>query len=65
MARADIDLLAGDISNFIMAELIQAHEQASAQSDYQYTHRVYMTAESIAQAFNQLPPLGEGLLTSI
>lgn len=59
LARADIDLLAGDIANFIMAEIVQVHEQASAQSDYQYTHRVYMTGASITQAFNQLPPLWE------
>ncbi|PIJ41735.1 replication endonuclease [Tatumella sp. OPLPL6] len=59
MARADIDLLSGDIANFIMAELVQVHEQASAESDYQYTHRLYMTAASITQAFNQLPPLWE------
>ncbi len=59
MARADIDLLSGDIANFIMAEIVQVHEQASAESDYQYTHRVYMTATAITQAFNQLPPLWE------
>ncbi len=59
MARADIDLLSGDIANFIMAEIVQVHEQASAESDYQYTHRVYMTAAAITQAFNQLPPLWE------
>ena len=59
MARADIDLLACDIASFIMAELVQVHRQVSAESDYQYIHRIYITAASITQAFNQLPPLWE------
>ncbi|MDF2914254.1 MAG: replication protein [Pantoea agglomerans] len=29
MARADVDLLAGDVANFILAELVQAHAQAA------------------------------------
>lgn len=57
MARADLDLLAGDIANFILAELTQAHEKASAESDYHYTHRVYMTAAAIARELGQIPPL--------
>ncbi|MGC1100258.1 replication endonuclease [Pantoea agglomerans] len=57
MARADVDLLAGDVANFILAELVQAHEQASDESDYKYTHRVYMTAATITRELSQTPPL--------
>ncbi|WP_332838014.1 replication endonuclease [Pantoea agglomerans] len=57
MARADVDLLAGDVANFILAELVQAHEQASDESDYKYTHRVYMTAATITHELSQTPPL--------
>ncbi|MGK3111820.1 replication endonuclease [Candidatus Pantoea formicae] len=59
MARADVDLLAGDVANFILAELVQAHQQASDESDYKYTHRVYMTAAAITRELNQTPPLWE------
>ncbi|ORM95098.1 replication endonuclease [Pantoea cypripedii] len=59
MARSDVDLLSGDIANFIMAELAQVHEQVSTESDYRYTHRVYMTAATITREFNQTPPLWE------
>lgn len=57
MGRADIDLLAGDVANFILAELVQAHAQASDESDYKYTHRVYMTAATITRELSQTPPL--------
>ncbi|MGC1009536.1 replication endonuclease [Pantoea agglomerans] len=57
MARADVDLLAGDVANFILAELVQAHAQASDESDYKYTHRVYMTAAAITRELSQTPPL--------
>ncbi|MFK3933942.1 replication endonuclease [Pantoea agglomerans] len=57
MARADVDLLAGDVANFILAELVQAHAQASDESDYKYTHRVYMTAATITRELSQTPPL--------
>ncbi|WP_261644357.1 replication endonuclease [Erwinia mallotivora] len=57
MARADVDLLAGDVANFIHAELVQAHAQASDESDYKYTHRVYMTAATITRELSQTPPL--------
>ncbi|NQS87101.1 replication endonuclease [Pantoea allii] len=57
MSRADVDLLAGDIASFILAELVQAHAQAADESDYKYTHRVYMTAAAITREFNQTPPL--------
>ena len=59
MARADVDLLAGDVANFILAELAQAHAQASDESDYRYTHRVYMTAATIPRELSQTPPLWE------
>ncbi|MDO6408685.1 replication endonuclease [Pantoea phytobeneficialis] len=57
MARADVDLLAGDVANFIMAELVQTHSQGSDETDYKYTHRVYMTAATITRELNQTPPL--------
>lgn len=57
MARVDVDLLAGDVANFILAELVQAHAQASYESDYKYTHRVYMTAAAITRELSQTPPL--------
>jgi len=59
MARADVDLLAGDVANFILAELVQAHAQASDESDYKYTHRIYMTAATITRELSQTPPLWE------
>lgn len=59
MARADVDLLAGDVANFILAELVQAHAQASDESDYKYTHRVYMAASAITRELSQTPPLWE------
>lgn len=59
MARADVDLLAGDIANFTLAELVQAHSQSDNESDYKYTHRIYMTAATITREFNQTPPLWE------
>ncbi|MDJ0025120.1 replication endonuclease [Pantoea eucrina] len=57
MARADVDLLAGDVANFILAELVQLHAQAGSESDYKYTHRVYMTAATITREMGQTPPL--------
>ncbi|MBK0000210.1 replication endonuclease [Erwinia sp. S38] len=57
MARADVDLLAGDIASFIMAEIVQAHEHIGAESDYRYTHHIYMTAATITRQLGQLPPL--------
>ncbi|WP_233592638.1 replication endonuclease [Erwinia psidii] len=59
MARADVDLLAGDIAHFMLAEMVQAHGQAGDQSDYQYTHRLYMTAAAITRELKQTPPLWE------
>jgi len=59
MARADVDLLAGDIANFVLAEMVQTHAQSDNESDYKYTHRIYMTAATITREFNQTPPLWE------
>lgn len=52
MARADVDLLAGNIANFTLAELVQAHAQSDNESDYKYAHRIYMTAAAITREFN-------------
>lgn len=57
MARADVDLLAGDVSNFVLAELVQAHGQSGDESDYKYTHRIYMLAAIITRELKQTPPL--------
>lgn len=57
MARADVDLLAGDVASFILAEMAQAHEQANDESDYKYTHRIYMIAATITRELGQTPPL--------
>ncbi len=57
MARADVDLLAGDIASFIMAEIVQAHKRIGAESDYRYTHHIYMTAAIITRQLGQQPPL--------
>lgn len=59
MARADVDLLAGDAASFILAEMAQAHSQSADESDYKYTHRIYMTAAAIAREMGQTPPLWE------
>lgn len=57
MARADVDLLAGDIASLIMAEIVQAHKRIGAESDYRYTHHIYMTAATITRQLGQRPPL--------
>lgn len=59
MARADVDLLAGDAASFILAEMAQAHSQSADESDYKYTHRIYMTAATITREMGQTPPLWE------
>lgn len=59
MARADVDLLAGDVASFLLAELVQAHGQGSDESDYKYTHRIYMIAATITRELKQTPPLWE------
>lgn len=59
MARADVDLLAGDVANFVLAELVQAHGQDIQESDYKYAHRIYMMAATITRELKQTPPLWE------
>ena len=65
LARADVDLLAGDIASFILAEMVQAHGQSEDESDYKYTHRVYMTAATITRELKQTPPLWEKVTSRI
>ena len=59
MARADVDLLAGDVANFILAEMVQAHGQDIQESDYKYAHRIYMMAATVTRELKQTPPLWE------
>jgi hypothetical protein len=59
MARADVDLLAGDVASFILSEMVQAHGQYVDESDYKYTHRIYMMAAGITRELKQTPPLWE------
>lgn len=59
MSRADVDLLAGDVANLIMAEMAQAHELVADESDYKYAFQIYMTAAAITRQLNQKPPLWE------
>jgi len=65
LARADVDLLAGDIASFILAEMVQAHGQSENESDYKYTHRIYMTAAAITRELKQIPPLWEKVTSRI
>ncbi|WP_336795862.1 replication endonuclease [Erwinia aphidicola] len=57
MSRADVDLLAGDVANFISAELAQIHTILSDASDYKYAHQLYTLAAAITQQLKQSPPL--------
>ncbi|WP_338506639.1 replication endonuclease [Erwinia aphidicola] len=59
MSRADVDLLAGDVANLVMAEMAQAHELVADESDYKYAFQIYMTAAAITRQLNQMPPLWE------
>lgn len=59
MSRADTDVLAEDIAHFIHAELVQLHTHAQTDTDYRYTHRLYMTAAVITRELGQTPPLWE------
>ena len=54
MARADIDLLAGDIANFIRSELANIDDASSGEFKTLYTW--YMHAGFITQQFNVTPP---------
>ncbi|MEN4768985.1 replication endonuclease [Duffyella gerundensis] len=57
MTRGDVDLLAGDIANLILAELKQAHEKIGHENDYKYAHRLYIAAAVITRSMKQTPPL--------
>ncbi|WP_318368546.1 replication endonuclease [Enterobacter sp.] len=61
MSKADIDLLAGDIANFIISELgtIEAEEG----SDLKTLHASYMCAARITHHFRNVPPLWERITT--
>ncbi|WP_235514989.1 replication endonuclease [Erwinia sp. Leaf53] len=63
MSRADVDLLAGDVANFILAEMVQAHEQVKGASDYKHVWRTYMTAAAITRQLGQTPPLWDKVST--
>ncbi|RTY55207.1 replication endonuclease [Pantoea sp. YU22] len=65
MSRADVDLLAGDIASFIFAELVQLHAQNGAESDWRYSHRLYLTAATITREFRQTPPLWQKVTTRL
>lgn len=65
MARADVDLLAGDIARFIFAELAQLHAQSRNESDWRYSHRLYLIAAAITREFRQPPPLWEKVTTRL
>ncbi|MEZ3501607.1 replication endonuclease [Pantoea sp. KPR_PJ] len=65
LTRADVDLLAGDIASFILAELVQRHDQSRSESDWRYSHRLYLTAATLTQAFRQTPPLWQKVTTRL
>ena len=65
MSRADVDLLAGDIASFIFAELVQLHAQNGEESDWRYSHRLYLTAATITREFRQTPPLWQKVTTRL
>ena len=54
MSRADIDLLAGDIANFIRSEL--AHIDDAGSGELKTLYNWYMHAGFISQQFNVTPP---------
>ncbi|QCR38020.1 replication endonuclease [Nissabacter sp. SGAir0207] len=59
LARADIDLLAGDIANFITSELIQVNEETHHASDYKVLFCMYMAAARITRLLGQDAPQWE------
>ena len=65
MARADVDRLAGDIASFIFAELVQLHAQNRGESDWRYSHSLYMTAALLTREFGQTPPLWQKVTTRL
>ncbi|MDU5836601.1 MAG: replication endonuclease [Pantoea sp.] len=65
MARADVDRLAGDIASFIFAELVQLHAQNRGESDWRYSHDLYLTAATLTREFGQTPPLWQKVTTRL
>lgn len=65
MAHADVDLLAGDIASFIFAELVQLHAHNRDESDWRYSHRLYLTAATLTREFRQTPPLWQKATTRL
>lgn len=63
MARADIDLLAADIANFIRAEL--ANIDDSEFGEFRTLHAWYMHAGFISQQFNVTPPKWERVINKV
>lgn len=63
MARADIDLLAADIANFIRAEL--ANIDDSEFGEFRTLHAWYMYAGFISQQFNVTPPKWERVINKV
>lgn len=61
MSKADIDLLAGDISNFIISELGTIEVEAG--SDLKTLHASYHCAARITRHFRNAPPLWERITT--
>lgn len=63
MSRADIDLLAADIANFIRAELAEHDDADSGLGELATLHGWYMRAGLIALQFGVTPPHWAGLTT--
>lgn len=63
MARADIDLLAADIANFIRAEL--ANIDDSDFGEFRTLYARYMHAGFISQQFNVTPPKWERVINKV
>lgn len=63
MSRADIDLLAADIANFIRAELAEHDDADSGLGELATLHGWYMRAGLIALQFGVTPPHWVGLTT--
>jgi hypothetical protein len=63
MSRADIDLLAADIANFIRAELAEHDDADSDLGELATLHGWYMRAGLIALQFGVTPPHWAGLTT--
>ncbi|MBP2166993.1 hypothetical protein J2125_000185 [Erwinia toletana] len=63
MSRSDIDLLAGDISNFITSELIQVNSEIGEVSEYRALWCLYRTAAKITRVLGQAAPAWDKVTT--